>query len=98
MNKLDHHSCFLKKIDDFIYMLMEAGSNNSLCLFDLNHVKEQYVKIKASYQRHPDYFDLQDFANNYAFSYYQKNNILDYQNQTDQMATQIVEYVSGLET
>lgn len=97
MNKLNNCNRFIKKIDDFVCTFLESGGHNTFNLFDVNHVKEQYTLIKASYHIHPDFFDLQDFAKNYTFSYFQKNDFLNYQKDADQMTTQIVEYVKGLE-
>ena len=97
MNKLNKTLHFIKKIDDLFCVLLEPGGRQNFSLFDFNHVKEQYQLIKSSYKVHPDFFDLQDFAKNYTFSYYQKNDFLNYQENADQMTSQIVEYVKGLE-
>lgn len=84
---------FIQKIDNAIFKFIDGVNNDTLYLFDFNEVKEEYVKVKALYKNTPTSFDLIDFANNYSFAYYQKQNLLDYQDQAMEMSLQVVAYI-----
>ena len=84
---------FIKKIDNAIFKFIDGVNNDTLYLFDFNEVRDEYLKVKALYKNNPSSFDLIDFANNYSFAYYQKQNLLDYQDQANEMSSQVVEFI-----
>ena len=97
MTKLRKTVRFIKKIDNFVYQFFDEVNNDKLYLFDLDDVKLQYHRVKELYKNHPDYFDIADFARNYSFSYYQNNNLLDYQKDADKMSKEIENFLHVLE-
>ena len=73
MNTFKKTIHFIRRIDDVIYKFFDDVNNDTLYLFDLEKVESEYRKVKELYRNHPDHFDLNDFASNYAFSFYKKH-------------------------
>ncbi|UZO80890.1 hypothetical protein NBT05_00030 [Aquimarina sp. ERC-38] len=97
MNKLNQGVKIIRQVSNGIFKFINNYNEDTLYLFDLKDVKIEYQKIKELYKSNPGYFDLLDFARNYSFAYYQKNNILDYQEDAEKMTNQIVDYIQSTE-
>lgn len=97
MTKLQKGIQFIQKIGDGIYNFIDNYNNDTLYLFDYEDVKEEYIKVKMLYKNNPSLFDLRDFANNYAFSFYQQKNLLDHQKDAELMSDQVVAYIQSIE-
>ena len=80
-------------MSDKLYNFIDDYNNDVLYVFDLKDVKEQYNQVLEGYKNHPQLFDVADFARNYAFSYYQKNGLLDNQKDLLKMEREVFEYI-----
>ncbi len=84
---------FIKKIGEGIFNFIDNYNDDRLYLFDYEELKKEYLKIHSLFKNNPEYFDLKDFSKNYAFSFYQKNDLLDHQKDADKMADEIYHYL-----
>lgn len=87
---------FIKKIGDGIYNFIDNYNSDTLYLFDYEDVKKQYSKVMEQYKNCPELMDVDDFSKNYSFAYYQKQGLLDYQEDAEKMTVDVLNYLRDL--
>jgi hypothetical protein len=87
---------FIKKIGDGIYNFIDNYNNDTLYLFDYEDVKKQYLAVMEQYKNYPGLMDIEDFSKNYSFAYYQKQGLLDYQEDAEKMTIDVLSYLCNL--
>ncbi len=96
MTKLRKGIQFIKKIGDGVFDFVDKYNQDTLYLFDFEDVKQEYTKVLKIYNNNASAINLRDFSKNFAFGYYMKKGLLDYQSDAETMTEEVHAYLLAL--
>ncbi|OEK06064.1 hypothetical protein A8C32_18710 [Flavivirga aquatica] len=96
MTQVKKSILLIKKISDGVYNFVDKFNDDTLYIYDFEDVKLEYEKVLKIYNNNSEAISLKDFSKNYAFSFYMKKNLLDYQNDSKKMIEETHKYLIEL--